>query len=128
MPISSLGGSSGGSNTGVEELLGKTLFTEFNEATISSAIESTLVSYTVPSGKKGRLKHVQATGEADAIFRLYIDTDQKTEARNVWTERNFTTTLEIEAIAGETIILKVEHTEPSSKQYQGTLSGYLLTA
>lgn len=108
----------------LEILLGKILVENFGEANVAPSTENALASIIVPVGKKIRIKGVNAEGDDDGIFRLYVNSTKKWQGRNSWSNRSISDILEIEAIAGDTITLKVFNTKGTSKNYSGTIYGY----
>ena len=110
----------------LEDLNGATLFHDFGEATVPTSTETIIATFTVPATKKGRLKGVQATGDFDAIFRVYVDSVKKWEGRIAHQNRNINANFEIEATASQVIRLKVLHSAGANRDFQGMIYGYIL--
>lgn len=110
----------------LEDLVGKNLVSVFGEASVASSTESLLTSTTVAVGKRLRLHGVFGEGGTDGIFRLYVDSVKVWQARNSWTTRDVTATLEVEANEGEVIELKVENQKGNTNSFSGGFYGYEL--
>jgi hypothetical protein len=112
---------------GLEQLSGKDLVNAFG--TIAAAIPSTdtlITSYTVLPLKKVRVKGVYFEGDADALYKLFINGTMVWQGRNAWTERNTPSSMEYEATAGQLIELKVRNLHNTNRAYSGGFYGYQL--
>jgi hypothetical protein len=130
MPVTPYKVSSGGSGSTstLEELNGKNLVTLENAITnIIKNVETDVINQTVTAGKKWRIKNVWGTGNGDATFKLYINSTREWEGRRNWTNRNVNGTIEIEAIAGDTVKLTVEHNCDTNLDFEGQITIYELT-
>ncbi len=122
--------SGGGTDlTRLEELSGEILVQSYGEiTTIASVTETLITSFTVGAGKVVRVKGCTGSGTGCATFRLYVNSVQKYEGRIVWTERNINPIIEVEALAGELVELKVEHDDTGKTyDFQGSIYGYEFT-
>ena len=113
----------------LEDLSGNVLVESYGEITaIGPTTETLITSFTATTGKVTRIKGITGTGTGCATFRLYVNSVQKYEGRIAWTQRNINPIIEVEALAGQLVELKVEH-EDTGKTYdfQGSVWGYELT-
>lgn len=100
----------------------------FNETSIPSGAETAIISYTIPASNNFHLYNATATGGADALFRLKINTDTVSIKRNNWCDRNmifdFSKGLKIEE--GDVISVTVFHSESTSIPFSSTIYGELV--
>jgi len=107
-------------------IIDKEVFSNYNEITAASSVESDVVSYTVPAEKTARVWRIHASGEASARFRLKLNGTIIASGRISWTDRNWQPTFgDIEGTAGDIFKITVIHTESSSKDYWATISGII---
>jgi len=111
-------------NVGITNISNGVLSRSFGEVSVVTATETTLCSLLVPPTKFVRLAGVYGEGKVDGIFRLYVDTTKIWQARNAWTERNVDSTVQFDALAGETIYLKVLHNNGVNQIFTGSFWGY----
>ena len=113
----------------LEELAGKTLVHQYDTAAgVSPAATVTILTYTVPAGKKVRVKGMFFEGSGDALFSLEIAGTEEWQGRNAWTDRNVRSGLEYEATAGQEIELLVENLNDQVHTFTGGFYGYQLNA
>ncbi|NCA14141.1 MAG: hypothetical protein EBS89_08420 [Proteobacteria bacterium] len=96
---------------------------------VPTSSETTVVTYTVPVGKVFFFVGLNASGNANAIFKLYVDGSVVLAART--SVANLTATISyshspIKVAAGDTISIKVTHQAPVGCDFEGTILGYLL--
>lgn len=94
---------------------------------VPGGVETTIVSYTVPSGKKFKLCSWSGSGTADAKFILYINGAKKMTLRNsvAFPNVNKEFVNPIEVLSGITIAIKVWHSEVSTEEFSALIEGYL---
>jgi len=115
----------------LEALAGKNLEEAFGEITgIAAATETTIVSLTVPAGKKWRFKYVYAEGDQvkDTVYRLFLNSTKKWQGRSAHQDRNVSAQREFDAVAGDVIALKVEHSTGSLGAFSGSIQLYDITS
>lgn len=97
---------------------------------VPSGVETTIVSFTVPTGYRYRLTGWSATGTADGRFKLYINGTRKMTARNSVAIPNVGKSFSnpIEVLAGVTVSVKVWHSEAAVQEFSAALEGYLVNA
>lgn len=96
---------------------------------VPTSVETTIVSYTVPVGYTFYFIGLNTSGNANAIFRLYVDGSIVLAARN--SVANLTVSLNysqspIKVSAGDTIAIKVIHSVSASCDFEGTILGYIV--
>lgn len=102
----------------------------FNVTTlVANGIESTITSYTVPMGKTFFFLGFLASGNTNALFKLYVNSDVvlagRSSVANLTLSLNFPVSpLQLEA--GSTIILKTIHDTNASCDFEGTILGYIV--
>ena len=95
---------------------------------ITANTETTVVSYTVPSGKVFKLTGWRANGKAHAVFSLFLNGDKVVEERNSVASPNVGDNLGVglKAEAAEVITIKVLHHEMGKTvNFHGTILGTL---
>ena len=127
MPVVRLGGSQLDVQL-VRELAGSILVEEYGEDDVTSGLESTLASTTVDTEKYVRVKAQWGEGEADGLWKLYINSNVVWQGRNSWTNRNVQGLMEYQADAGDTVTLKVTNLSNNTKHFTGGFYGYELVA
>jgi hypothetical protein len=127
MPVVRLGGSALDVQL-VKELAGSVLIERHGSANISTLAEITVATFTVGAGKYVRVKAEWGEGDADGLFKLYIDGSVVWEGRNNWCNRNIQGMMEYQADAGEVIALKVTNLHTTTKDFTGGFYGYELDA
>ena len=103
--------------------------TKFDEApSVASGSETSVVSYTVPSGKTARLHRVTYSGENVATYNLYIAGSIEERRRthfgaDLTGDMRFTGAAKEGPLypAGTVIQLKVLHTRPSAASFNGRI-------
>jgi hypothetical protein len=106
---------------------GGTPLHEYGEASALPATETLIVSYTVPTGKKARIRQIHATGQSTAIFKLKINNTAIWTGRIAWTDRNIKAAFEgVELIAGDTIKITALHNQSTAQNYQADIDGFLI--
>lgn len=102
----------------------------FDDVTlVPTSSETTVVTYTVPVGKIFYFVGLNASGNANAMFKLYVAGNTVLAART--SVANLTITISyshspIKVAAGDTISIKVKHEASASCDFEGTILGYLL--
>jgi hypothetical protein len=90
--------------------------------------ETTLAEYTAPIGQTFRLSAITGSGEANGIFKVYVDGVRKLTMRNSAAQpdvyRGYRNPLTVPA--GKTVSIKVTHTRPQVQEFSGTVEGYLV--
>lgn len=102
------------------------------KTSVIAGVETTLVDYTVPTGKSFFVQSWVASGKADGEYRLFINGEPKGYGRTSSAERNnknvFGGAVGIKCVANDYIQLTVTHWETSSQDYEGTINGFLEVA
>ncbi len=97
----------------------------FNQVNaVASATETTVVSYTVPTGKTAALFMSQVSGDNIAEFRLYADSNLIHTQRTFFGDLNATMKFELrgyELTSGQVLSLKVIHNRPMLGSFTGNL-------
>jgi len=96
---------------------------------VPTSSETTVVTYAVPVGKVFYFIGLNVSGNANAVFKLYVDGNVVLAARS--SVANLTVTISyshspIKVAAGDTITIKVKHEAPVGCDFEGTILGYLL--
>ena len=125
MPVVRLGGSQLDVQL-VRELAGGVLIESHGESDVTSGAEVTLASATVVADKYVRLKAQWGEGDADGLWKLYINGSVVWEGRNNWANRNVQGLMEYHADEGELIALKVTNKHSATRNYSGGFYGYEL--
>lgn len=91
---------------------------------VASGLETTIVTYTVPSGKTGRLNRTEFSGENIAVYNLYLNGDLIHRRRTFFgnslcEEMNFESGIEL--ADGDVLILKVLHDRPDSGDFEARI-------
>ena len=99
---------------------------EGTNGAVPQSVETTLVSYTVPAGKTFRVTAITGSGEANGVFKLYVDSVRKLTLRNSAAAPNVQRTYRnpLEVSEGKTVAFKVTHTRPQVQEFNATLEGY----
>lgn len=101
----------------------------FDEAVVSSATETTVVSYTVPVDKTFYFIGLNASGNANALFKVYVDGNStlagRTSVANLTLSINYSYS-PIKVNAGNTIAIKATHYASVNCNFEGTILGYTL--
>lgn len=103
----------------------------FGQATsVPSGSETTVVTYTVPTGKTLYFISGSFSGQNLALFTLYINGAQEGIRRTYWGNFNgtfdFTSGAGIKVSAGNIIKITVIHNRPAAGDFDGTLYGVLM--
>jgi len=96
---------------------------------VPSGIETTVVSYTVPVDKTFYFIGLNASGNANGIFKLYVESDAILAGRNSVANLNVSLNYSyspIKVASGDTISIKVLHQASVSCDFEGTILGYTL--
>lgn len=107
-----------------------TSVTVFNTTTlVPTSTETTVVDYIVPSSVTFYFIGLVSSGNANAMFKLYVDGNPvlagRTSVANL--NLNMTYSYAIFTVAtGSTISLKVKHEAPVGCDFEGTILGYIL--
>jgi len=125
MPVVRLGGSQLDVQL-VRELAGSILIEEHGNSDVASSAEVTIASATVGADKYVRIKAQWGEGDADGLWKLYIDGNVVWEGRNNWAQRNVQGLMEYQANEGELIALKVTNLHSVTRNYSGGFYGYEL--
>lgn len=106
----------------------KSMVTVYDEDDIATGNEIVVAAYTVPAGRYFSLVKVEASGRADAVFRLRKNADMIGAQRNNWCDRNikFDYFYGLNCNPGDIIALTVYHTELTSIPFNATIYGELL--
>jgi len=93
---------------------------------VPANVETPLVSYTVPIGKKITCVGGVVSGMTDATFKYYVDNAIKEILRINWTERNasFSTIEKMEA--GKIVKITVQHHAINTHDFDGSIFAFLL--
>lgn len=108
-----------------------TSITEFDITTlVTTSVETTIVSYTVPVDSIFYFTGFTASGNTNALYRLYVESAVilagRSTAANLNVERNFAYA-PFNVPAGDTISLKVYHETGVACDFEGTILGYLIS-
>lgn len=111
----------------LDDLAGLNPFHSYDTADIVGSVETDLVTYTVPTGKKARIKVIHATGGSDCELALKIGSNVVHKARSAWNDRNIQSFFEgLEASAGEVVKITITHDEVVNITFYGDIDGILL--
>lgn len=102
--------------------------TIFDTATlVPASTETTIISYTVPADKTFHFVGFVVSGNANALFKLYLDTDpimaSRSSVANLTVNVNYTMP-PFKVTEGVTVRIKVTHQASVSCDFEGTLLGY----
>lgn len=108
-----------------------TSVTQYNITTlVTNGIETTIASYTVPVGAIFYFTGFTASGNTNALYKLYVDGNTilagRTTVANLNVERNFAYA-PFNVPAGDTISLKVIHETNVGCDFEGTILGYIIS-
>jgi hypothetical protein len=96
---------------------------------VPSNVETTVVSYAVPVSKTFYFIGLNASGNANALYVLYVDGSStlagRTSVANLTLSLNYAYS-PIKVSAGDTISIKVTHYANTSCDFEGTILGYTL--
>ena len=103
-------------------------FHVYGEITLSTTTQTTVASFTVPSGKTATLKEISIEGEGNALFFLYVDTAQKWAGRINQTDPSDHASVLVEAVASEVYTLKVvpDASGAATRKFRGSISGSII--
>ena len=111
--------------SGVQEL--KPIYDK--KTSVIAGLETTIVSYVVPTAKTFFIQSVIASGKGDGEFKLLINGEQKLYGRTSSSDRThkniFGGAVGIKCVATDLIQLTVTHWELSSQDFEGTIAGFL---
>lgn len=96
---------------------------------VPTSTETTVVTYTVPASKTFYFIGFTASGNANAVFKLYVDGSPKLAGRTSvanLTLNNVYSYSPISVGEGLSITLKVKHEAPVACDFEGTILGYIL--
>lgn len=98
-------------------------------SSIPSGIESIVLSYTVPVSKTFYFIGLNASGNANALFKIYIESNSilagRTSVSNLTLAINYAYS-PIKVSSGDTIYMKVTHYASVACNFEGTILGYTL--
>jgi hypothetical protein len=98
-------------------------------SSVIAATETTIVDYTVPTGKAFFVQSVLASGRADGEYKFYINGEQKLYNRTSSATRDggrtFGGPVGIKCVVGDYLQITVTHWESASQEYEGTIAGFL---
>lgn len=102
----------------------------FNIATlVPSGIETTVVTYTVPSSKTFYFIGLVASGNTNALFKLYSNSTAllggRSSVANLTLHINYAFS-PIQVAEGDTISIKTTHQAGTTCDFEATILGYLL--
>lgn len=98
----------------------------YNEAAaVAASIETLVVSYTVPLGKKLRVNGAHGAGIVDTLFAVKKNTDYQSKKRNSWCERNVNFNLLFDAVAGDTVSVYATHGNLVPQNFEANIFGIL---
>ena len=106
----------------LENLTGKKAVHKYGAVVGVPATETLVCTYTIPDNTpntRGLLKFVWGEGGTDAIFRMKKNGTVIWQARNAWTERNVSQSLEILAVEGDIFTLYVENQKNTNHDFTG---------
>lgn len=108
-----------------------TSITEYNITTlVASSTETTIASYTVPFGAIFYFTGFTASGNTNALYKLYVESSVilagRSSVANLNVERNFTYA-PFNVAAGDTVYLKVFHQTGVACDFEGTILGYIIS-
>lgn len=91
---------------------------------VASGVETTIVTYTVPSGKTGKLNRTEFGGENIAVFNLYLNGDLIHRRRTFFgdglsEDMNFEGGIDLDD--GDVLVLKVLHNRPDSGDFEARI-------
>ena len=101
-------------------------YTIHNDTTISSGVETPVITYTVPPGKKFILDGGSSGGPTDAIYKLYINSNVLEVKQNNWCERDIVFGVKYNLQAGDIIEISVIHNSSSSWVFNASIFGFLI--
>jgi hypothetical protein len=96
---------------------------------VLTGIETTVVTYTVPVGKTFYFIGLNTSGNANALYKLYVDGSVIIAGRSSVANLTLNLTYSyspIKVVAGDTIAIKVTHQAGVSCDFEGTILGYTL--
>lgn len=103
-------------------------------SSLGSAATSTLVSYTVPVGKKFYLEIAEVSGENRASYSVLIDSSVVAKKRTYFTKYNTDFSFDsdqaggLKAVAGEVVKIDVTNNGDEVGDFDGRIMGVLLDA
>ena len=107
-----------------------TSVTAFNMTTlVPQNTETTVITYTVPSGKTFHFLGFVASGNANALFKLYVAGDTVLAGRSSVANLTIQMTHALspfQVFEGDTIVLKVTHQANVGCDFEGTIFGFNL--
>lgn len=107
-----------------------TSVTVFNTTTlVPTSTETTVTTYTVPSSVTFYFIGLISSGNANAVFKLYVDGNPVLAGRTSVANLNLNMTYSYAVFTvpeGSTISLKVKHEAPVGCDFEGTILGYIL--
>jgi PKD repeat protein len=96
---------------------------------VPSGIETTIVTYTVPVDKTFYFIGLNASGNANGLYKLYVDGTStlagRTSVANLTLSINYAYS-PVKVEAGDTIAIKVTHYASVACEFEGTILGYIL--
>jgi len=95
-------------------------------SSVASSSPTTIVSYTVPVGKKFLLQLIEGSGENISVFDVKLNAVPMARKRTYFgAEMNvdFLFASGLELSAGDVLILSVEHSRPFTSDYEGRILG-----
>jgi len=103
---------------------------EYNNATlVPTSSETTIVSYTVPAGKKFYFIGYNACGNTNATYKLYVDGNiyfvSRSSVANLNVEKHYSHP-PFYVNQAITISLKTVHSTVASCDFEGTIIGYII--
>ncbi len=112
----------------ITESSGDPIINVFAEvSSIAAALETTVLTYTVPVGKTLNLDRIDGSGENVARYDIYIDSVREARKRSWWTAFNVCFEFhKIELVAGQVLEMKVLHNSSAVGDFEGRLVGLLI--
>lgn len=96
-------------------------------AAVAPAIETNLISYTVPAGKNFYIVNVSGNGTAKAYFRLRVNgtlqaqREMDVSDRNI--DMNFSDSFGLKTVAGDLVVVSVYNLSTVAGDYTANMSG-----
>ena len=100
-------------------------------ALVLTSTETTVVTYTVPANKTFYFIGFNVSGNANALFKLYVNGSPVLAGRSSVANLTLNLTYSyspIKVTEGVTIVLKVTHGASVGCDFEGTILGYLLSS
>jgi len=97
----------------------------YDEGLFNNTIEHVVISHTIGVGTSFSLLSIQASGHADAWFRIKVNGNTIAIKRNNWCERNveFSFSYGLSLTAGDIITVTIKHSQLTSIPFNATIYG-----